>query len=82
MDEEFEFFDLINQLENENNLLHFELLDFFNSNIKKRQNVKKRINPFVDYFDHDFKQRFRFSKDEVNQLYNSINGPQYLEPMV
>lgn len=59
MNEEFKFFDLINQLENENNLSNFQLPDFVNNNIKKRQNVKKSINPFVEYFDHDFKQRFR-----------------------
>lgn len=59
MNEEFKFFDLINQLENENNFTNFQLPDFVNNNIKKRQNVKKRINPFVNYFDHDFKQRFR-----------------------
>lgn len=85
MDEEdFELNNLINNINNESNSLNIQVLAILRHGdaFRRRNQVRRRINPMVEYSRREFKRRFRFYKDEVEQLYNLIDGQNTLEPSV
>lgn len=60
------------------------LLDnlILNAEIKKKYTIRNRIDPFEEYDDDEFRRRYRLSKEQVNNLYELIDGQNTLEPMV
>lgn len=58
------------------------LLDnlILNAEIKKKYTIRNRIDPFEEYDDDEFRRRL--SKEQVNNLYELIDGQNTLEPMV
>lgn len=50
--------------------------------IRRKYRVRRRIDPMREFNESDFKYRFRFSKREVRHIYNLIDGPNTLDPMV
>lgn len=85
MDEEdFELNNLINNINNENNLLNIQFMAVLRrgNNFRRRNRVQRRINPMVECNRREFKRRFRFHKNEVEHLYNLIDGRNTLEAMV
>lgn len=68
---------------NRSNLISIEYLNHFNHrNVRNKRRKKKHINPMVDYSSREFKKRFRFYKDEVEYIFNLIDGENTLEAMV
>lgn len=49
---------------------------------RRKYHVRRRINPFEEFEEEEFKRRFRFSKAAVREIYNEINGSETLEPKV
>lgn len=88
MDEDdFDLNNLLNQIDSENNLISLQMLNFLTRNNRvdnriRRNHVRKRINPMIEFNRSKFKERFRFNKDEVEYLYHLIDGPRTLEPEV
>lgn len=86
--EDIELNNLLNQINNENNLnnlFNIRIIgEVLNENIHLRRvyHIKERLNPFDKYDEHEFRRRFRFTKNEVQQLYNLIDGDNSLEPQV
>lgn len=87
-DEDLEVLNLLNVMNNQNNvenLLNFHIIEQImpeNIHLRKTYRIKKRIHPFEDLDDNEFKRRFRFSKNEVHTLYDLIDGANTLEPKV
>lgn len=84
MDEDLELNNLLNNINNYNNLLNFKILNILRrgKNFPTRNRIRTRVDPMNEFNDRDFKNRFRFYKNEVQYIYNSIDGPNTLEPMV
>lgn len=86
--EDIDLNNLLNQINNENNSnnsFNIRLIEeVLNENIHLRReyHIKERLNPFEKYDENEFRRRFRFTKNEVQQLYNSIDGDNTLEPQV
>lgn len=73
------------QLFNENVFQNFELLDRMNNNyenINRKYTIYPRINPFIRFGDDDFRKRFRMSKEQVNVLFDLLDGRTTLDPQV
>lgn len=84
-DEYFDFYRLLNEIDNENNLVNLQLIEAMDRNffrIPRKYHIRKRLNPMSDYDNEEFKQRFRLSKVEAYQLYDLIDGSNTLEPAV
>lgn len=83
MDDIFNFniCDDYNNILNEQMIQNFDFLEEFR-NVKRKYTVLLRINPFHRFDDDEFKRRYRFSKEQVNRLYELIDGENTLEPMV
>lgn len=78
-EQDLEFLDQLNQFDNENNLLNLQFLNL--SNRRKREyRIRRRRNPMTQYNDRHFKNRFRFSKNEVKYIYRLIDGSNTLHP--
>lgn len=81
-----EFYNLLNQLANENNASNSMNIQYLNRvhkrNLHKKRRAKKRINPMIEYGPLEFKKRFRFSKTQVKYIYDLVDGRSTLEPMV
>lgn len=85
MDEDIDFFNLmnaINNLNNQINLLNRDYLEIRRNNVRRKYRLRKRIDPMTEYDDAEFRSRFRFTKHEVREIYGLINGAQTLEPLV
>lgn len=81
--EDQDFIDDINEFNHQNNINNANLLQLLNLNRPKRKyTVRERIDPFTMYDDEEFRARFRMTKAMVRNLYELIDGPQTLEPMV
>lgn len=89
--EDMELYNLLNEINNMNNLVNLQnlhnlqMIDMLaNEHIRqwRKYRIRKRLNPMEDYDDSEFKKRFRFSKVEVEQMYNLIDGQNTLEPLV
>lgn len=83
-DEDFGLNNLWGYFDNLNNLSNWKLLNSLKRGVKhrKKYRVRERINPMIDYDRDEFKQRFRFYKDEVEYIYNLIDGSNTLHPAV
>lgn len=88
MDEDLELFNLYNQINdqiNADNLLNIQIIEQMicqNTPRRKTYRVKRRLNPFEDLDEDEFKRRFRFTKNEVHMLYDLLDGANTLEPEV
>lgn len=60
----------------------FQLLENADFIFKRKYTVRPRLNPFVEYDEAEFKQRYRLSKALVKKLYHLLDGPRLLEPQV
>lgn len=83
--EEFELHNLLNEIDNENNLINIQIMEgmiYNNVPIRRKYHVRKRLNPMEDYDDDEFKRRYRFTKNQVQELYNLVDGQNTLEPTV
>lgn len=79
---DYDDFSLYNDLANMNNL---EILNAINREQlfgRRIYRVRDRRNPMVDFNEGEFFDRFRMTKDQVEQFYNSIDGPNRLETLV
>lgn len=82
--------DVINLLNNINNQINvtnqmmLENFEFLERSIygTRKHTVFPRVNPFDRYDDNEFCRRYRLSKEQVNQLYDMIDGENSLEPLV
>lgn len=87
-DADFELYFLLNQIDNQNNLnnllniQHIEQIQNGNIRLRRSYRIRNRIDPFTEYNEKEFKCRFRFTKHEVHQIYNLIDGDNTLEPKV
>lgn len=83
-EEDFELNNLLNNINNENNLLNLQFMEVLRrgNDFRRRNRIRRRIDPMMEYNSRDFKRRFRLYKDEVEYLYNLIDGANTLEPMV
>lgn len=77
---------LLNNLNNQNNETNENVLRnfyFLQENVygKRKYTVFPRIDPFERFDEEEFRDRFRLNKDQVNALYNTIDGDNTLEPM-
>lgn len=81
--EDNEFNNLMNNINNENNI---NIINYLNDAaqipLKRKYHVRERRNPFDEYDEVEFLRRFRFSKAEVTQVYDLIDGRRNLEPLV
>lgn len=80
MDEDDELNDLLNDINNfdtQNNFFTRQQLD-----VGRKYRIRPRLNPIAYFDEEEFERRFRFSKNEVEEIYNLINGQQTLEPLV
>lgn len=81
-DHDFDLYEIIDNINNQNNLL---ILQYFRATVERRKRkyvVRKRLDPFLDFDDQEFERRFRFSKNQVENLFNLINGRETLDPLV
>lgn len=82
LNEEFDVMDNMNQL----NIDNFIMNDFqpINRRIRMRRKytIRRRIDPFEEYDELDFKRRYRLSKEQTRRLFDLIDGNNTLEPMV
>lgn len=78
----YDVLNLINDVNNQNNSVNLEYLQAKNEQYTRKYHVRKKINPFEEFDDNEFKIRFRFSKEEVKHLYDLIDGPVTLNPQV
>lgn len=83
-DDEQVIIDDINDMAVNNYIQNRVLLDnlILNAEIRRKYTVRNRIDPFQEYDDDEFKRRYRLSKEQVNNLYELIDGRNTLEPMV
>lgn len=83
MDEDNEFNNLLNNINDNNNMNNLNFLnDRANVRFIRKYHVRNRRNPFVEFDEAEFIRRFRISKAEVTHVYNLIDGPENLEPLV
>lgn len=86
--EDGEFNHMMQQINNENilnNLLNIQQIEQViddRIHLRRVYRIRKRLNPFEEYDEGDFRRRFRFTKNEVHELYGLINGDNTLEPQV
>lgn len=75
---------ILNLVNIQNNFMNMQLSRIINGRKKFRRKyrVRKRIDPIREFDESEFKYRFRFSKREVREIYNLIDGPTTLDPMV
>lgn len=80
LNEEFDVMDNINQLNIDNYIIN----DFLpiNRGMKRKYTVRRRIDPFEEYDEPDFRRRYRLSKEQTRRLFQLIDGNNTLEPMV
>lgn len=85
MDEEdLEINNLLNNINNYNNLLNLQILEILErgNSFPKKNRVRRRNDPMIEFNNRDFKNRFRFYKNEVNNIYELIDGSNTLKPIV
>lgn len=80
-------FDDYNNIMNENMLLNIEQFEAIhgdneNENRNRKYIVYPRIDPFVRYNDNDFMDRYRLTKEQVNDLFDLLDGRTTLDPQV
>lgn len=75
---------ILNLVNTQNNFMNVQLSRIINGRKKFRRKyrVRRRIDPMREFDEKEFNYRFRFSKREVRQIYNLIDGPTTLDPMV
>lgn len=49
---------------------------------KRKYTVQKRIDPFEIYDEEEFLRRYRVTKTMARKLFEELNGPETLDPMV
>lgn len=77
--EDIELYNALNVVNEQNNIF---MRQYINMHYPRRKyRIHHRIDPMNEFDDEEFVQRFRFSKAEVQQIYNLINGRELLEPM-
>lgn len=79
-----EIMNLLNEANYINNTQNMEMFNAVNDFLqrKRKYTVRQRIDPFTYYDEDEFKRRYRMSKHLVEMLYNLIDGPIILEPML
>lgn len=60
------------------NQLAFEMIDAIVP--KRKYTVHDKLNPFKEYDERQFASRYRLTKDQVQNLYESLDGQRTLEP--
>lgn len=81
----FQLFNEQNNIINENVFQNFDLLERMNNNYENRNRkytIFPRINAFIRFVDEDFRRRFRMSKEQVNVLFDLLDGRTTLDPQV
>lgn len=81
----FQMFDNQNNIMNENMFHNFELFEAMpnnNENRNRKYTVYPRIDPFIRYNDNDFRERYRLTKEQVNDLFDLLDGRTTLDPQV
>lgn len=82
--EDQEIFDEINEFNHQNNVNNanlFQLLELIDQP-RRKYTIRRRVDPFEMYDERDFRARYRMTKAMVRVLYDLIDGPHTLEPMV
>lgn len=81
MDEDFELYNFLNDMNNFNALYYLQNFEehFW---VRRKYHVRNRIDPMIEFDDEEFSRRFRFGKNDVVEIYNLIDGPNTLEPLV
>lgn len=78
----------LNNVFNQNNFSNLKILRYLRRRRgvvyrrRRQYRIRRRIDPMIEYNRREFKRRFRFSKEEVRYLFNLIDGPNTLQPMV
>lgn len=78
----------LNNVFYQNNFFNLEILIYLKRRRgvvyrrREHRNIRRRIDPMIEYSGRQFKRRFRFSKREVRHIFNLIDGPNTLQPMV
>lgn len=83
MNDNYEFYNFVQNYNNECNLFNQNYLYFRHGEPERRKyNVRERLDPFIYYDAREFKLRFRFTKEEVEEIFELINGKETLDPLV
>lgn len=84
MDFDMEIVDFVGDMVINNYFVYENLMNFVNvvENPARKYNVQNRIDPFEIYDDAEFTRRYRMSKEQVQSLYEMIDGQNTLEPQV
>lgn len=81
LDDELDVMENLNQFDIDNNILNvFPQINPIR--IIRKYTVRRRIDPFEEYDELDFKRRYRLSKGQARRLFDLIDGINTLEPMV